>query len=86
MSVDNRKPTEYCAQCDAHFWPAQLFFHATHERVANKPEVPTPVANTDKIAVANRHGKYKDPAKRREYMRAYMIRWRASTKTVRDNA
>jgi len=41
------------------------------EKVANK--APALVANK----VANRHGKYADPVKRREYMKRYMARRRA---------
>lgn len=49
------------------------------QKVANEPK-PTPnkVANTDKPVVANnKHGKYADKEKRREYMKEYMRKLRA---------
>ena len=52
-----------------------------HEGCAVANSAPV-VANTEAPRVANRHGKYRDLAKRREYMRQYMARRRAEARAA----
>ena len=76
------KPCDLCGSKhwprDPHVWPGE-----PKNVVANKPvlvaNAPIMVANTAMPLVANRsrHGVYKDAAKRRDYMRAYMTRYRS---------
>lgn len=72
-----------CEGCGKRYYPAQGWAHKDCvvanrvDLVANKSPV---VANKPDELVANRHGKYRDPEKRRGYMKAYMARKRAGLK------
>ena len=58
-----------------HVWSDKPVAVVAVNKVANKVDV---VANTPKLKVANRHGKYADHAKRKQYMREYMASRRAT--------